>query len=111
VKFHSTIATVILLVSAQTSFADWMMSLMRPDFPTSSCCGPREQVFVDSYQGNADGGFTAIIAGEEVNIPHEKVIWDRVNPTGRGVLFWSKYEVFGKVVKYNIFCFVPGLGT
>ena len=36
-----------------------------------------------------------------VEIPREKVIWDRVNPTGRGIVFLLGREVL---------CFVPGMG-
>ena len=36
-----------------------------------------------------------------VEIPREKVIWNRVNPTGRGVIFIQDAEVL---------CFVPGMG-
>jgi hypothetical protein len=94
-------------------YADWMMSLMRPDYPMSSCCGMADQYYVREYgpsQKN-DVGFAAVVIGVEgepdfsVEIPPGKVIWNRVNPTGRGVIFiydsWRGREVL---------CFVPGMG-
>ena len=84
------------------------MSLMRPDFPGGSCCGPTDQVYVDEYESNEPtGGFIAIVGGNRLVIPANKVIWDRVNPTGRGVLFYTHYDE----QNYTIFCFVPGMGT
>jgi hypothetical protein len=96
-----------------TAFAEWMMSLHQPDFPLSSCCGPADQYFVRVYEPSDKDGiaFGAVVIDGQgkpdfaVEIPREKVIWDRVNPTGRGVIFISDSE-FGR----NVICFVPAVG-
>jgi hypothetical protein len=55
--------------------------------------------------------FAAVVLGGDgkpdfaVEVPREKVIWDRVNPTGRGVIFISENE-WGR----NVICFVPAIG-
>jgi hypothetical protein len=92
-----------------TSFADWMKSLTQPLYPASSCCGPADQFYVREYEpSNKEGiAFTAIVVGPPgepdfaVEIPREAVIWDRVNPTGRGVVF---------ILGLSVVCFVPGVG-
>ena len=92
-----------------TPYADWMKSLIRPDYPMSYCCGPGDQYYVREYRPSQKNGvaFTAMVLSNDgrpdfpVEIPHEKVIWDRVNPTGRGVIFLFHREVL---------CFVPGMG-
>jgi hypothetical protein len=108
VKVWSVILVAFVLVhSDDVPFADWMMSLQRPDVG-GPCCGPADQFYVDDYEVDPDGdGFVAHIAGEEktIHIPANKVIWDRVNPTGRGVLFRS-LSMSG-----YIYCFVPGSGV
>jgi hypothetical protein len=96
-----------------TPFADWMKSLREPDFPLSSCCGPADQYFVREYQPSEKDGmaFAAVVLGGHgkpdfaVEVPREKVIWDRVNPTGRGVIFIGEGEWGG-----NVLCFVPAVG-
>ena len=92
-----------------TRFADWMKTLMQPDFPLSSCCGPADQFFVREYgPSDKDGiAFAAVVIDGhgKPDFPRGKVIWDRVNPTGRGVIFISDSE-FGR----NVICFVPAVG-
>ena len=90
-------------------YADWMKSLTRPDYPMSSCCGMADQYYVREYRPSQQNSvaFAAIVIGIDgepdfsVEIPREKVIWNRVNPTGRGVIFIQDAEVL---------CFVPGMG-
>jgi hypothetical protein len=96
-----------------TPFAAWMKSLTQPEYPASSCCGPADQFYVREYHPSDKKGiaFVAIVAGEhgkpdfQVEIPRGTVIWDRVNPTGRGVVFIEQHEWGSAVV-----CFVPGMG-
>ena len=96
-----------------TPFADWMKSLMQPDFPLSSCCGPADQYYVREYQPSERDGiaFAAVVVGDHgkpdfrIEIPSRKVIWDRVNPTGRGVIFILDYS-WGR----SVLCFVPAVG-
>lgn len=86
-----------------TPFAAWMKSLHQPDFPLSSCCGPADQYFVREYgPSDKDGmAFAAVVIDGQgkpdfpVEIPRGKVIWDRVNPTGRGVIFILSSELVG----------------
>jgi len=112
---HSIILAVTLFVvsawghDAGTPYTDWMKSLVRPDYPMSYCCGPGDQYYAREYRPSQKSGvaFTAMVLSNDgrpdfpVEIPHEKVIWDRVNPTGRGVIFLFHREVL---------CFVPGMG-
>ena len=74
-------------------YADWMMSLTRPDYPMSSCCGMADQYYVREYgpsQKN-DVGFAAVVIGVEgepdfsVEIPPGKVIWNSVAKRRRAV--------------------------
>jgi hypothetical protein len=90
-------------------YADWMKSLIRPDYPMSSCCGMADQYYVREYGPGQQHSvaFAAVVIGIDgepdfsVEIPRQKVIWNRVNPTGRGVIFIQGSEVI---------CFVPGMG-
>jgi hypothetical protein len=90
-------------------YADWMKSLIRPDYPIASCCGQADQYYVREYGPSRQNSiaFAAVVIGRDgepdfsVEIPREKVIWNRVNPTGRGVIFIQGSEVL---------CFVPGMG-
>jgi hypothetical protein len=94
-------------------FADWMKTLKQPDLPLSSCCGPGDQYFVREYWPSQRDGvaFEAIVLGRDglpdfpIDVPQQKVIWDRVNPTGRGVVFISE-SAWDRIV----LCFVPGAG-
>jgi hypothetical protein len=72
-----------------------------------------DQYYVREYGPSQQNSvaFAAVVIGIDgepdfsVEIPREKVIWNRVNPTGRGVIFiqdgWGGREVL---------CFVPGMG-
>jgi hypothetical protein len=103
------LAALLLIHDPAEPFADWMASLMRPDFPESPCCGPSDQVYVDEYYPDEVGdGFIAHLGDYKLKIPGSKVIWNRVNPTGRGVLFYIMGEVPGDG---TIYCFVPGAGA
>ena len=41
-----------------------------------------------------------------IDVPEEKVIWDRFNPTGRAVIFIEDSDWVSTVV-----CFVPSIGA
>ena len=100
-----TLAAVILVHAESEPFAEWMASLKQPDAPTVSCCGPADQVYVDSYEETTDGGFIAHVGDRVIKVPPYKVNWNDVNPTGRGVLFTTQgTEPF-------VLCFVPGSGV
>jgi len=102
------LAGFVLVHSADDPFAEWMGSLMRPDF-AGPCCGPADQYYPDSYMENADGSFEAMVGAADVHVPAVKVIWDRVNPTGRGVLFVSRDPAVSR--EGFVFCFVPASGV
>jgi hypothetical protein len=94
--------------------ANWISSLRKPDYPLSSCCGPADQYYVREYKPSRTPGiaFDAVVIGHRgspdfsIGVPWEKIIWDRANPTGRGVIFIVDYDVYSEVT-----CFVPGVGT
>lgn len=99
------IGLMILAHDPVDPFGQWMSTLMRPDLPGHPCCGPHDQVYVDDYEEDPGGdGFIAHMSGREIHIPSKKIIFDRANPTGRGVLFLGSNNSI-------VFCFVPGLGT
>ena len=93
----------------------WYEELMRPDAPTSSCCGEADAYFCDDYDIR-DGEPSCVITddrpdeprrrphvdlGTVIRIPPVKLKWDRGNPTGRGVVFLSRQGY--------VFCYVqPG---
>ncbi len=80
---------------------EWYQALMQPDVPTASCCGEADAYWADEV--HVRGGKTyAIITddrpdeprqrphidiGTEVEIPDNKLKWDRSNPTGHGIVF------------------------
>jgi hypothetical protein len=95
---------------------EWYQSLMRPDAPTSSCCGESDAYWADEIHVR-DGKTYATITddredkplgrphvdnGTVIEIPNEKLKWDRSNPTGHGIVFLSRE-------KY-VFCFVQSGG-
>ena len=90
-----------------------MKSLTQPLYPAFSCCGPADQFYVREYQPSDKDGmaFTAIVIGRpgkpdfSVEIPRQTVIWNSVNPTGRGIVFIAD-NGWGR----NVVCFVPTLG-
>jgi len=102
-----------------TPFAQWMRSLMRPD-AAFSCCGLADQYWVKEYHPSdkPNMAFTATVFAKDgvteftADVPKKAVIWDRVNPTGRGVLFIGQTE-FG--VEFpegtRVVCFVPSHGV
>ena len=93
----------------------WYETLMQPDVPTMSCCGEADAYFADDIHFR-DGKTFAVITddredeprgrphvevGTEIEIPNEKLKWDRSNPTGHGVVFLSRNRY--------VYCYVqPG---
>jgi len=74
---------------------------------------PADQFFVREYWPSQRDGvaFEAIVLGRDglpdfpIDVPQRKVIWDRVNPTGRGVVF-----ITDNLAQRVVLCFVPGAG-
>lgn len=97
------------------SIREWYRSLMQPDVPTLSCCGEADAYYADDIHVR-DGKTYATITddrddkplnrphvpiGTEIEIPPNKLKWDRANPTGHGVVFLSRDQ--------RVWCFVqPG---
>ena len=95
----------------------WFQSLMQPDVPTSSCCGEADGYWADEIHVR-DGKVFATITddrddsplkrphvpvGTEIEVPPNKIKWDRGNPTGHNIIFLSTYKF--------VYCFVQGSGT
>jgi hypothetical protein len=97
----------------------WYQALMQPDAPHASCCGEADAYFADEVHVR-NGKTYAVITddrpdiprmrphveiGTEVEIPDNKLKWDRSNPTGHGVVFLGS----GLGSNRNVFCYVqPG---
>jgi hypothetical protein len=95
----------------------WFRSLMRPDMPTASCCGEADGYWADEVHVR-DGKVFATITddrddgplkrphvpvGTEIEVPPNKLKWDRGNPTGHNIIFLTTYRF--------VFCFVQGSGA
>jgi hypothetical protein len=101
--------------SADPALRQWYEQLMQPDIPTASCCGEADAYCADEIHVR-DGKTFAVITddrpddprgrphvdiGTEIEIPPNKLKWDRGNPTGHGVVFMSRNRY--------VFCYVqPG---
>jgi hypothetical protein len=94
---------------------EWYQSLMRPDVPTSSCCGEADAYWADEIHVRNGKTYAKITddrpdeprhrphidVGTEIEIPNNKLKWDKSNPTGHGVVFLSRTGY--------VFCYVqPG---
>jgi hypothetical protein len=93
----------------------WYQALMQPDVPNASCCGEADAYWADDVHFR-DGKTYATITddrpdeprgrphvdvGTEIEIPNNKLKWDKSNPTGHGVVFLSRAGY--------VFCYVqPG---
>ena len=102
--------------NSDQTIRNWYKSLMRPDAPTSSCCGEADAYWADRVVVK-DGKTFAIITddrsdepsgrphvpvGTEIEVPNVKLKWDMSNPTGHNIIFISRE-------RYT-FCFVQGTG-
>jgi hypothetical protein len=93
----------------------WYHALMRPDVPTSSCCGEADAYWADEIHVRGGKTYVTITddradeplgrphmpVGTEIEVPDIKLKWDESNPTGHGILFLSRSRY--------VFCYVqPG---
>jgi hypothetical protein len=98
---------------------EWYQSLMQPDVPTVSCCGESDAYWADEFHvrdgktyakvtdDRPDGPLKRphIDVGTEIEIPPNKLKWDRSYPTGHGVVFVTRGGYAGPYV----LCYVqPG---
>lgn len=118
------IAMLILAIFAahahdpdHNEFSAWYEELMQPDAPSSSCCGKADAYWADEVhvrggktyatitddRDDAPRGRAHIPNGTEIEIPNNKLKWDRSNPTGHGVIFVSRNGV--------VFCYVQPSGV
>lgn len=101
--------------AADPAIREWYKGLMQPDVPTSSCCGEADSYWADEIHVRDGKTFVVITDdrddktlgrphvpnGTEIEVPPNKLKWDRGNPTGHGVLFMSRSQY--------VFCYVqPG---
>ena len=97
------------------AIVQWYQTLMQPDAPASSCCGEADAYWCDDYRfeggkalctisddrPDAPRGRPHVAVGTVIEIPNNKLKWDRSNPTGHGVVFLNRGGY--------VFCFVqPG---
>jgi hypothetical protein len=95
----------------------WYQALMQPDVPNASCCGEADAYWADEIHVR-DGRTYAIVTddrpdeprgrphvdiGTEIEIPDNKLKWDKSNPTGHGIVFLSR-------TRY-VFCYIQAGGV
>jgi hypothetical protein len=98
--------------AVEPAIRQWYQALMQPDVPNASCCGEADAYWADEIHVR-EGRTYAVITddrpdeprgrphveiGTEIEIPNNKLKWDRSNPTGHGILFLSRSRF--------VFCFV-----
>jgi hypothetical protein len=101
--------------NADPTLRQWYQELMQPDAPTASCCGEADAYWADEVHVRDGKTYVRITDdrddaplnrphipnGTEIEVPPNKIKWDRGNPTGHGVLFVSRANF--------VFCYVqPG---
>lgn len=94
----------------------WYKSLMQPDNPSIPCCGKADAYWCDQINVQGDKTFCTITddrpdeplgrphipVGTKIEIPNQKLKWDRGNPTGHAIVFVSR--------SLYVHCFVQGTG-
>ena len=127
-------AIVIIMFSIHVSFGrdlgqwensdpavrEWFKTLMRPDFKDMPCCGEADGYWCDDIHVT-DGRTTCTITddrpngplkrqpvpiGTVIEIPPEKLKWDRGNPTGHSIVFLG-----GGAYGRWVYCFVQNGGV
>lgn len=102
--------------NADPKIHEWYQTLTRPDAPTAICCTEADAYYADEVHIRAGKTFATITDtrpdeplgrphvpdGTVIEVPTEKLKWDRGNPTGHNVLFISKAGY--------AWCFVQGAG-
>jgi hypothetical protein len=94
---------------------EWYQALMQPDVPNASCCGEADAYWADEIHVKDGKTYVTITddrpdeprgrphvdIGTVIEIPNNKLKWDRSNPTGHGIVFLSRNRY--------VFCYVqPG---
>jgi hypothetical protein len=101
--------------AVEPAIRQWYQALMQPDVPNASCCGEADAYWADEIHVRAGRTYAVITddradeprgrphveIGTEIEIPNNKLKWDKSNPTGHGIVFLSRSRY--------VFCFVqPG---
>jgi hypothetical protein len=95
----------------------WYQALMQPDVPNASCCGEADAYWADGVHVRDGKTYVTITddrpdeplgrphldVGTEIEIPNNKLKWDKGNPTGHGIVFLSRAGY--------VFCYVQPGGT
>lgn len=106
--------------NSEPAVLEWFKTLMRPDFPTSPCCGEADGYWADEVHvrngktyatitdDRPDGplGRPHMAIGTEIEVPDSKLKWDRGNPTGHSIIF-----IGGGGFSGWVYCFVQASGT
>ena len=83
---------------------EWYQALMQPDVPNASCCGEADAYWADEVHVRDGKTYVTITddrpdeprgrphvdIGTEIEIPNNKLKWDKSNPTGHGIVFLSR---------------------
>jgi hypothetical protein len=92
-----------------------VVALMQPDVPNASCCGEAGAYWADGVHVRDGKTYVTITddrpdeplgrphldVGTEIEIPNNKLKWDKGNPTGHGIVFLGRAGY--------VFCYVqPG---
>jgi len=99
------------------AITEWYRSLMQPDVPSASCCGPADAYFCDEYYARNGKAYCKITddrpdeprhrphvdVGTEIEIPPYKLKFDKSNPTGHHIVFISR--------QFYVYCFVQAGGA
>lgn len=105
--------------NSDPAIRQWFKTLMRPDMPDMSCCGEADGYYADEIHVRGGKTFATITddrpdgplgrphvaIGTEIEIPDEKLKWDRSNPTGHAIVFLG-----GGAYGHWVYCFVQGSG-
>jgi hypothetical protein len=107
-------------VNSDPEIRQWFKTLMRPDFPDSPCCGEADGYWCDTIHVKDGKTFCTITddrpdeprkrphiaVGTVIEIPPEKLKWDRSNPTGHAIVFLG-----GGAYGRWVYCFVQNGGV
>jgi hypothetical protein len=103
--------------AADPDVRQWYQALMQPDVPNASCCGEADAYWADEVHVRNGRTFATITDnrqdeplqrphvdfGTQIEIPDNKLKWDKGNPTGHGIVFLGRAG--------NVFCYVQPGGT
>lgn len=95
---------------------EWYQGLLQPDVPNASCCGEADAYWCDTINVRGTRTFCTITddrpdeprrrphvdIGTEIEIPNNKLKYDRGNPTGHAIVFISRQRY--------VYCFVQSSG-